>query len=744
MAMAHAPPHPSPARTAADRRVRAALTCLAVAAAAALFAATARWPESPDGLIHLQRVRALAEALRAGVLFPRWFPDFAFGYGSPVLNFYAPAFYYPPALLHLAGMEIIPAVRLTLALCFGLSLMAMGALARLWTGAAAALLAAALYAAGSYRLYDLFVRGALPEFAAFLWLPLIALTSVRLGRAAHLPRAVWGPRLAACALAWAALLLTHNLTALMAAVGALVAGGTLLVGGALSGQGRVLGRALLLAAAAALLGLLLSAWYSVPALVEARWVGVGGPAAHGYTNHFAPLGAAVAWRLPYPYPTAAEPVVPLPLSAALAGAAGVALLLGPRGGRERRLVAAAALAVLPAAAWLTTESSAWLWNALAPLLSRLQFPWRWQTLTLPAAALLLALAFDALPLRRAPVRGGLAALLALAAALGATAGLRWTAVDFDSAAITRAQMNEWDSRFGQVGMTWTGEFLPVWVSEQRWAIGREPTVPPPDALPPATFRAHTLASGYLGAEYRVDVRAPGPVRFQTFFYPAWRVLLDGAPLPTRPAGDLGLLEADLPPGTHTLALAWGATPAVWAGRALTAVGWLAVLALLAAGARHGWLAAWLGAGALALLAATGITARAPLAFSAQADFGPVLLTGIVAPPARAGEQATLMLHWLVLEQTGDLTAFVHLLDDAGRIVAQHDGPLATPYTPAARRLPGQLLDVPVTLLLPAGLEPRRDYALRIGLYPPDRPDAPLQPALHDTPYVQARALEVRP
>ena len=78
------------------RWLRGAVWILAgVALPLALYAATASWPDTPDGLFHLQRVRALAEALRVGVLYPRWFPDFAFGYGYPVLNFYAPAFYYP-------------------------------------------------------------------------------------------------------------------------------------------------------------------------------------------------------------------------------------------------------------------------------------------------------------------------------------------------------------------------------------------------------------------------------------------------------------------------------------------------------------------------------------------------------------------------------------------------------------------------------------------------------------------------
>ena len=54
---------------------------------------------SDDGLFHVYRVAALADAWSHGVLYPRLFPDFGFGYGQAVLNFYAPLTYVPGALL---------------------------------------------------------------------------------------------------------------------------------------------------------------------------------------------------------------------------------------------------------------------------------------------------------------------------------------------------------------------------------------------------------------------------------------------------------------------------------------------------------------------------------------------------------------------------------------------------------------------------------------------------------------------
>ena len=111
----------SPRTTPSSSIEPTAVVLLAIAAGVALYLATATWPDTPDGWIHLHRTRALADALRWGVLFPRVFPDFGFGYAYPVLNFYAPASYYPPALLTLLGIDLLLAVRLALAAGFALS-----------------------------------------------------------------------------------------------------------------------------------------------------------------------------------------------------------------------------------------------------------------------------------------------------------------------------------------------------------------------------------------------------------------------------------------------------------------------------------------------------------------------------------------------------------------------------------------------------------------------------------------------
>jgi len=155
---------------------------------------------------------------------PALVPEFAFGYGYPVLNFYAPAFYYLPALLALAGMDVVWAARLALAAVYAISGGAAYLAGRVWVRPLPALVGAIIYLAFPYRLYDLFVRGALPEFAAFVWLPMLVWAAGvvwRIERTDGLSR--HSAQRIAVHRCWPrslrlALIATHNLTASMCAV----------------------------------------------------------------------------------------------------------------------------------------------------------------------------------------------------------------------------------------------------------------------------------------------------------------------------------------------------------------------------------------------------------------------------------------------------------------------------------------------------------------------------------------------
>ena len=167
--------------------------------------------QSDDGLFHVYRLAALDGAVRSGVLYPRWFPELAFGYGQPVLNFYGPLSYYWGLPFTLLGADAVLAMKLVLASGLVASALSMYLFARLHLGRGPALVAAVVYVYLPYHLVDLYVRGAVAEFLAFVWLPLLLWSFHHLIVGAGQKRFYWAG-LAAWLLA--ALVVTHSLSAL--------------------------------------------------------------------------------------------------------------------------------------------------------------------------------------------------------------------------------------------------------------------------------------------------------------------------------------------------------------------------------------------------------------------------------------------------------------------------------------------------------------------------------------------------
>ncbi len=52
------------------------------------------------------------QTFRDGYLWPRWSPDFSFGYGYPLFNLYAPLAFYGAEIFHILGMGFAAAIKM--------------------------------------------------------------------------------------------------------------------------------------------------------------------------------------------------------------------------------------------------------------------------------------------------------------------------------------------------------------------------------------------------------------------------------------------------------------------------------------------------------------------------------------------------------------------------------------------------------------------------------------------------------
>ncbi len=99
----------------------------------------------------------------------------------------------------------------------------------------------------------------------------------------------------------------------------------------------------------------------------------------------------------------------------------------------------------------------------------------------------------------------------------------------------------------------------------------------------------------------------------------------------------------------------------------------------------------------------------------------VELIGYMANPSsvKAGDTTELALYWRPLQTTGaNATVFIHLVDDEGNLIAQHDSQPVNDAYPLPLWQPDTVIRDTHQLTLPADL-PVGQYKLYVGLYNPD-------------------------
>lgn len=134
-----------------------------------------------DGTFHLLRIEGLAQGLRDGEFPVRMQSTWMEGYGYPVSVYYGDLLFYIPALLRLIGFSVEHAYKIYLFLInFGTTLIAYVCFNKIVKNSRAALWGTAAYIFATYRLTNMYVRVAVGEYSAMLFLPLVFLAVYRI------------------------------------------------------------------------------------------------------------------------------------------------------------------------------------------------------------------------------------------------------------------------------------------------------------------------------------------------------------------------------------------------------------------------------------------------------------------------------------------------------------------------------------------------------------------------------------
>ena len=526
-----------------------------------------------------------------GTLFPRWSPDWAFGYGYPFFNIYAPGATFIGTLLYrLLPLSLEAAVKATFIVTILVGAWGMWFFARDWLGEKAALIAAVAFVYAPYHLVDIYVRAAMAESLALAITPWVLWAARRVALGPTPLSAV------ALAIAYAALHLSSNLVALIFTPLLLGYIALLAYKQALGKSGwtprlRAWIRALVPPGLGLALGVALAAFFILPALTEARFVNLeqwfgGYYDFHDHFVYFAQLFDP-RWGFGISEPGPNDPIS-YQLGLVLFALAALAFWGWLSRESRHRLEIGFWLLALVVSAWLTTAAAGWAWDYV-PFVASAQFPWRYLTLAVIALAALAPAVLVQHPAIEENGRDWIAALvLAGLIILGSAPYLRVEITPPPPGGATLAGLMEFERSSDEMtGMTITAQEIARWSPLADLYVAGLPVenrvdysrVPQNETLA-VDAREHRVDRELV----RVYAKEEGQrVPFYRQWYPGWTAtvmdpgtgeVIDRFPLtPEDTYPPYGLLNVPVPAGDHLLLIRFEDTPIRRIGETLS---WLAL------------------------------------------------------------------------------------------------------------------------------------------------------------------------
>ncbi len=501
------------------------------------------------------------QTFRDGFWWPRWSPDFAFGFGYPLFNLYAPLAFYLAELLHLIGFSFTSAIKTMYVLAtIGAGLGMYGYVRHLF-GSQAGLLAATVFMYAPFHLVEIFVRSAYAEFVALALIPLLFWSFTNLITAPNLGR------IGLAGFAYGVVALSHHSTFFTFSPFLIVYVIFLILVEAKLNLRTIIVRALY-AGSAGLLGLALAAIYLIPLITEMQYVKVEQwtTGSYNYLQHFVYFSQLLSpfWGFGYAGPGLVDDfsyqlgIVVIVLTI-------FALASLPHRRVQHYGTGLFFLISTLAIIMLMSPMAETLWQII-PIASLVQFPWRLLgmavfTLSVVAGSLL-ALPATPLPVtddQRAPVdRHPAPSPLFLLILVIILASYSYTLPQYTEVpewSETPLAVVNWDrgSIIDRVGMVSVTEVQPQTspMEQEYRTLGFPKTVA---GITEGYGVVETLHHGGGSDKVRVVSKEPVSVQFYTYDYPGWQVILNNHPIEHRNEPPFGLITVDLPPGDHTLLL----------------------------------------------------------------------------------------------------------------------------------------------------------------------------------------------
>ena len=565
-----------------------------------------------DARHHVYFLFEYDRVVQDGIWWPRWSPDFAFGYGYPFFNIYGLLSHFLAEVLHhFFGLGFVAAIEAVFVISIVGSAATMYAFIRSWMGRHAAVIAGVAYVYVPYHLLNLYVRANLAESMAFVWMPL-CLLAVR--QSVIRPSFFW---VAMTAFSYAGLLLTSNLVFVLFTplLGFYL---LLLVFAYITPDGTVdlnlpwtarfwpwirRGLAPVIGLAA---GIGLGAVFLIPMVLERQYVRQdqwfdGRYDFHGNFVYFFQLFSP-QWGFGTSRPGPNDPIgYQIGVAALVLAVLGV-MLVWPRVVRQRWEIACFCIAGLVATfAGLQWAGGLWDLPLIGTVLQFAQFPWRWFSITALCVSILAGLIGHRVLVGDDRHDLNLPLFTVIAVLILSSYPMLQVQIEEPAegpvglAALMRFQRSA-DELTGSTA--WVKE-IPTWSPMAEYYVrtdeAGDTVLPVETTLDYSVFDYNTFAAESVAhntvmeeVQYFNETETDRTLVFNQFYYPGWNAYLldgrNGKPVETLPiipeeTGTLGRMTVSVPPGQGYMLLRYEDTPPRTIGRAISLLT-LAALAIV--------------------------------------------------------------------------------------------------------------------------------------------------------------------
>jgi len=520
------------------------------------------------------RLFELSKDVMAGQLPPRLAQDLGFGFDYPFFNFYPSFVYYVAEIFHLFGFSFITSTKLMIGLGFILAGIFMYLFAKEYFGRAGGVVSAIAYSYTPYHSMDVYVRGALPEFWSFVFVPAIFWSAYKLAQTRrHLYILV-------SALFIACLILTHDLVAMMSSffLGAYFI--YLLI---TSKEKRKLFIELCVSF---LLGLGFSAFFWLPGYFEKQYTMVYllTQQSADYHRYFVCIRQFInsPWGYGASVPGCSDGLS-FQVGQAQLALAFISLAISSFFVWKKRKgygIAVLFVVLFLFSLFIQTKYSLSIWNRI-PQFAYIQFPWRFLIFSDFTIAFLTAFIFSFLKNRNIQIISAVvmvAVLIILNKGSFVPENYLTSVTDANYTALSVIRWHTSQLSF---------EYTPIGIATKQLSPLSTVIAITPKEIPINSF---VVIRGKMTVTQlqdipqqkvlRVSVSQPGQLRFNTYIFPGWKTYIDDKEVPYTANNKLRLITVELPAGQHTVRATFTDTPLRAAANGITLASIIGVIVYL--------------------------------------------------------------------------------------------------------------------------------------------------------------------